>query len=272
MGQAVAAIIVTHNSVSCLEQCLQGLVDQSEKLTEIVVVDSGSDDISYLAPLREKYSFQLILKNNIGFSRANNEGVSALCGDHEYILFLNPDVFLPDTFIKSALIVSKNNPQAGVVSGRLLGYDIEENKANGRIDSTGVYRKIYGRWVDRGHGEIDKGQYNAPEEMSALCGALLFCRNDALHSLNAPVFDPDFFLYKEDIELCIRLRKKGWKLLYHPDLIAYHCRGWQGERGSMSYFLRKTAIQSEMLLYRKHPSPYIAWVVFKYFLVTVLRI
>lgn len=272
MGRTVAAIVVTHNSEPCLAQCLQALVDQDEKLAEIVVVDSGSDDTSYLHTLNERYPFQLIKKNNIGFSCANNEGVSALCKNIDYILFLNPDVFLPTSFIQSALQISNENPQAGMVSGKLLGYNLQAKKANGRIDSTGVQRKFYGRWVDRGQGETDQGQYDSPEEMNALCGALLFCRKKAVDSLNGPVFDPDFFLYKEDIELSLRMRKGGWKLLYHPQLTAYHCRGWQGERVRMSPFLRKTAAQSEILLYRKHPSPYIVWAMLKYFLVTVFRI
>lgn len=272
MSRTVAAIIVAHNSASCLEQCLQALVGQAEKLAEIVVVDSGSEDTAYLYTLNEKYPFRLIEKNNIGFSRANNEGVAALRTNVDYILFLNPDVFLPDSFIQSALKISDENPQAGIVSGKLLGYSLQENKANGRIDSTGVQRKVYGRWVDRGQGETDHGQYDSPEEMSALCGALLFCRKKALDSLKGPVFDPDFFLYKEDIELCLRMRKSGWKLLYQPQLTAYHCRGWQGERTNMSYLLRKTAAQSEILLYRKHPSPYMTWALLKYFLVIIFRI
>jgi GT2 family glycosyltransferase len=271
MGKAVAVIIVTHNSISCLEQCLQSLAVQTEIPVEVVVVDSGSEDTSYLHHLTEKYFFELILKNNIGFSCANNEGVSALSANVDYILFINPDIFLPPSFIQSALTIIEENLQVGIVSGKLLGYNLKKRKANGRIDSTGVQRKVYGRWFDRGKGEKDLGQYDSPEEMAALCGALLFCRKSALRSLQAPVFDPDFFLYKEDIELCLRLRKKGWKLLYNPELTAYHCRGWQGERTRMSYFLRKTATKSELLLYRKHPSPYMVWAIFKYFLVTVFR-
>ena len=272
MGRAVAAIVVTHNSASCLTQCLQALVGQNEKFAEIVVVDSGSDDTSYLHTLNEQYPFQLIKKPNIGFACANNQGVSALCKSVDHILFLNPDVFLPPSFVHCALKISNENPQAGIVSGKLMGFSLQNNKATGRIDSTGVQRRIYGRWVDRGQGEADHGQYDLPEEMSALCGALLFCRKTALDSLKGPVFDPDFFLYKEDIELCLRMRKRGWKLLYHPEIQAYHCRGWQGERKSMSSFLRKTAARSEILLYRKHPSPYMVWAMFKYFLVTVFRI
>ncbi|RUM42027.1 MAG: hypothetical protein DSY80_07955, partial [Desulfocapsa sp.] len=229
MGSTVAAIVVTHNSASCMEQCLQALADQIEIAVDVVVVDCGSDDISYLQELRNIFSFQLVEEENIGFSRANNAGYAVLADTIEYVLFLNPDVFLSRSFLQSALRISKENPQAAIVSGKLLGYDLHKKKASGRIDSTGVIRKFYGRWVDRGKGEADQGQYDTSEELTALCGALLFCRKEALDSLQDFVFDPDFFLYKEDVELCMRLLKGGWKLLYHPELTAFHCRGWQGE-------------------------------------------
>ena len=159
-----------------------------------------------------------------------------------------------------------------MLSGKLLGYDLVQGKPNGRIDSTGITRKWYGRWYDRGQGEPDRKQYEKPETMPALCGALLFCRNKALQTLGKEVFDPDFFLYKEDIELSIRMRKAGWKLLYHPTLTAFHCRGWQNDRSEVSHGLRDIAAKSELLLYKKHPSPYMAWALLKYLLVKVFRL
>ena len=271
MGSAPAVIIVTHNSQACLEQCLQSLAAQTEWVGPVMVVDSGSDDTTYLHRLQQHHPFELILQENIGFSQANNLGAQHLNGEADHILFLNPDCFLlPDT-LATALQISRQTPEAAIVSGKLLGYDLIEKRASGRIDSTGIERKLYGRWVDRGQGEKDRGQYDSPEEMAALCGALLLCKKAALDSLGTEVFDPDFFLYKEDIELSLRLRKKGWKLLYHPDIIAHHCRGWQGEREQMSFELRKTAARSEILLYRKHPSPYMLWALCKYLLVAVFR-
>jgi GT2 family glycosyltransferase len=97
------------------------------------------------------------------------------------------------------------------------------------------------------------------------------CRLRALHQFKGNVFDPDFFLYKEDIELCLRLRASGWTLVYDPRLIAHHCRGWAGNRQKMSYELRLMAARNEVLLYRKHPGPAMAWALLKLFLVQVCR-
>lgn len=272
MKTKVAVIVVSHNSSHCLDRCLYGLAAQEHPCDEIVVVDSGSTDRQYLSILEQRYSFQMLPVDNIGFSRANNLGFDRISSNSDFVLFVNPDVFLPPDFIGKALDICDSDSEIGVVSGKLLGYNLDEKKPTGRIDSTGILRKCYGRWYDRGQGEIDGGQYDKPEAMPALCGALLFCRYKTLQSLQAPVFDPDFFLYKEDIELSLRLRKRGWKLLYHPDLSAYHCRGWQNERSGMAYPLRKMAAQSEILLYKKHPSPYMLWALVKYFLVSVFRL
>jgi GT2 family glycosyltransferase len=272
MKTKVAAIVVSHNSSHCLGRCLYGLAAQEHPCDEIVVVDSGSADRQYLSILEQQYSLQLQLADNIGFSQANNLGLDKISSNTDFVLFVNPDVFLLPDFISKALNICDSDSEIGVVSGKLLGYNLDDDEPSGRIDSTGIRRKLYGRWYDRGQGETDTGQYDKQEAMPALCGALLFCRQRALQSLQDPVFDPDFFLYKEDIELSLRLRKRGWKLLYHPDLSAYHCRGWQNERSGMAYSLRKMAAKSEILLYKKHPSPYMLWALLKYFLVTVFRL
>ncbi len=272
MNLKVAAIIVSHNQSHCLDRCLQGLALQEHACDEIVVVDSGSSDTQYLSILKKKHSFRLEFAGNVGFSQANNLGGKKLSSATDFVFFVNPDVFLPPDFISKALNICASDSKIGIVSGKLFAYSLDQDTPTGRIDSTGILRKWYGRWYDRGQGEVDAGQYDEPAIMPALCGALLFCRQEALQSLQAPVFDPDFFLYKEDIELSLRLRKKGWNLLYHPDLSAYHCRGWQNDRRDMAYPLRKMSAQNEIVLYKKHPSPYILWALLKFFLVTVFRL
>jgi GT2 family glycosyltransferase len=271
MSPKVTAIVVSHNSEKTLERCIQGLTTQDYPLESIILVDSGSTDIKFISHLQEKYSFELILSENIGFSKANNLGYAKVQSGIDFVIFVNPDLFLPQSFVTDALKIC-NDTAIGMLSGKLLSYDQEQDRPSGRIDSTGIKRRWFGRWYDRGQGEHDHGQYKTSESMPALCGALLFCRKKALNSFDGVVFDPDFFLYKEDIELSIRMRKLGEKLLYHPALSAYHCRGWQNERSKMPYELRLLAAKSELLLYKKHPSPYVLWAVFKYLLVKFFRL
>ncbi len=265
--QEVSAIIISHNSDRVLPRCLDALTQQTVAVREIIIVDCGSDDRSSLLFLGARKGVAIVEASNVGFSRANNLGMELVSHQTDFVVFLNPDTFLFPDFIETALGICLNNPEVGMISGKLSGYDIKQNAPTGRLDSTGVFRKWYGCWFDRGQREQDRGQYDTPALVPALCGALLFCRMTALRTLPGPVFDPDFFLYKEDIELSLRMRKAGWQLLYHPRLLAYHGRGWNKKRGTIPIELRCMAAENEILLYKKHPSPYMIWAWLKYFLV-----
>jgi N-acetylglucosaminyl-diphospho-decaprenol L-rhamnosyltransferase len=100
----------------------------------------------------------------------------------------------------------------------------------------------------------------------------MVCRMSALRGELPNVFDESFFMYKEDIDLSLRLRKKGWKLLYAPTVEAFHARGWAGNRKEISHRIRCLASKNDILLNLKHRSPYLIWAVAKYLGVRVLRI
>lgn len=270
MESNVTAIIVSHNSERVLPYCLDALQQQEYHPQRIVIVDSGSDDSSYLEKYRGVENVIIVEEENIGFARANNKGIARLDKHSDYLLFVNPDAYLSPSFISRATRFMQDHPQAGIVSGKIYHFDTDGQQETGILDSTGVFRKWYGRWYDRGQGEKDTGQFDRPEEVPALCGAVMFCRYSALiNNQSAVVFDPDFFLYKEDIELCLRLRKKGWSLFYLPELLAHHSRGWQQQRSAIPISLRRIAARSELLLYKKHPSPYMLWAIAKYLLVRI---
>ncbi|CAK8722473.1 N-acetylglucosaminyl-diphospho-decaprenol L-rhamnosyltransferase [Candidatus Electronema halotolerans] len=271
----IAVIIVTHNAQAVLGRCLAALERQTARLAATVIVDSGSDNTTYLRPYQEKNGCTVLLEENIGFSRANNLGWQAVQENADVVLFLNPDAFPAPDSIERALAFLAENEKVGCIGGRLLGFDMQGNQPTGLLDSTGVFRTWFGRWHDRDQGQLDCGQHNRREHVPALCGAFLCCRKTALKSIPLPgkaVFDPDFFLYKEDIELCLRLRQQGWQLVYLPEIRVHHCRGWQQDRQRIPYHLRLTAARSELLLYKKHPSPYMLWAATKYLLVRGLRL
>ncbi len=272
MAIPIYVIIVTHNSAEELKICLAHLEKQTVPIKGVAIVDSGSTDSHFLEAIHPLPWMKIIKTDNVGFSQANNIGFKEIIADLEgMVVFMNPDTFLPPDYMAQAVNVLYENPDAAMVSGKLLGYDLKNMKPSGVIDSTGIFRQWYGRWYDRGQGRKDRGQYDLITTPPALCGALMCCRLRALHQFKGNVFDPDFFLYKEDIELCLRLRASGWTLVYDPRLIAHHCRGWAGDRRKMSYKLRLMAARNEVLLYRKHPAPAMAWALLKLFLVQVCR-
>lgn len=254
-----AVIIVTYNSQAHFSFCLEALKNQTFLPSQIIVIDSGSKKTDYL----QDPSLTLHLtKKNIGFCLGNNIGYSLVHPLTDYILFLNPDTFLTSTFLHQAItyLDQPQEAQVGALSGVLLGFDIDQKKATGLIDSTGVFRSWFGQWFDRYQGLPDSLVNSLKlQEVPALCGALMFCRRKALQQvLLSPceVMDQRFFMYKEDIDLSLRLRHKGWKLKFIPDLLAFHCRGWKKKRSQMAHSLRLLSAHNEMHLYARNCSPY----------------
>ncbi len=95
----------------------------------------------------------------------------------------------------------------------------------------------------------------------------MLCRLEALRETElAPstVMDPTFFMYKEDIELSLRLQKQGWKLLFNPKLVAYHCRGWQKQRSQVPRPLKILSAKNEVRLHYRLKSPYLLYSLLKY--------
>jgi GT2 family glycosyltransferase len=271
----VAVIIVTHESGRFLSCCLDSLRGRN-RVDQVIVVDAGSRDVTAVRTQALAGGADFIPIANKGFSRANNTGYRHVLTGTDYVLFLNPDAFAGRGALHRALefMEAPEQENIGCLTGRLLGCDPVSMQTTGRLDSTGIFRRWYGRWYDRGQGESDHGQYDRFEEVPAACGAFMLCRKSALEQVaegEDNVFDPDFFLYKEDIELSLRLKKHGWGIRYHPGVTVLHCRGWQA-RKKMSQTMRLQAAASEVLLYRKHPSMYMVWALIKYSAVRFLNV
>src|SRR5262249_49063606 len=154
---------------------------------------------------------------------------------------------------------NQNNKDCGALTGTILGYDIAKDKPTGKYDSTGVFRKWYGHWYDRGQGkDCHPQKYAKKEYIPAICGALFFCRKEALDSVlirDKEIFDNTFFMYKEDIDLSLRLRNEGWKLAFVPHLVAYHCRGWYKERKRVPRILRMCSARNELFIHKRSREP-----------------
>jgi N-acetylglucosaminyl-diphospho-decaprenol L-rhamnosyltransferase len=247
----VAIIIVTYDSGRVLGMCLDSLRAQTRQPDLVVIVDNHSADPSYLDAVPGGAPFQLVRgSSNEGFCGGNNTGY-ALARSCKYVLFLNPDAFLSNRFIEEALLWMERpeNADAGCLTGALLGFDVEQRRPTGRIDSTGVFQTWYGKWYDRGQGSEWTGfRSAASEDLPAICGALMFCRTEALEqaALHAnEIFDSRFFMYKEDIDLSLRLRARGWRLVYRPQLVCHHGRGWRG-RTRASYRAKRLSAKNEL--------------------------
>ena len=267
MTTSVNVIIVTHNSEDVIDRCISALDHQSFAIEKTIIIDSGSDDASYLDRFRNRSGFSVCYEDNIGFGAANNRGITHLTHDCRYLLFINPDTFVHEASIHKAVEVIEHVPDAAIITGMLEGYDLQGNTPTGCLDSTGIFRSWFGRWYDRGMGRKRQGNEQRPQYIPAVCGAFMFCRMSAIKSEFPELFDESLFMYKEDIELCLRLAATGWKFYYTPDIQAYHCRGWNRKRSEISRQSKLMSAENEIKMYRKHPSIYYLWAMSKYILV-----
>lgn len=256
LPKTLGVIVVTHNSEATIDQTLASFAEQTFRPYEAFLIDSGSADLQYIKKYNRKMGLEICFMPNIGFSAANNLGAGSLDKEVEYVLFLNPDVVMPPTLFQDLVAWMNAHPDVGAVTPKLLGYDFKKVTPTGKLDSAGIASTWYGKWFDRGQREPAE-LYSKQEEVEAICGAFFFARRKALNSVlihNYEIFDESFFSYKEDIDLSLRLKNAGWKLVYLPQFIAYHGRGWK-TRALVPYPIRVMSAENELKLHIKSKNP-----------------
>ena len=218
----VSIIIVNYNGIKFIKQCLNSVLNSDYPNFEVIFVDNASTDGSF--KLVEK-SFGLdprltIIRNdkNLGFTGGNNIGFKHAKGT--YIVFLNNDTEVSQNWLKALVDVMNSNLRLGAAQCKLLNlYDKR------RIDSAGQFIDFLGYGHPR-DDEEDIGQYNHVEEVFYADGAALIVRRQVINqvSLNGSPFDPDYFIYYEDADLCWRVRLRGYKVMLIPTSVVYHAR------------------------------------------------
>jgi N-acetylglucosaminyl-diphospho-decaprenol L-rhamnosyltransferase len=256
----VSVIIVTYNSQNYIDSAMRALNEQGESVHQIIIVDTGSENLHYLDAYKGDMRVQILaIEKESGFCCGNNVGYQLVDASADYVMLLNPDAFLGPGYFKKAIEFMQKHPKAGAVSGKTLGYDIRKNQPTGLYDTTGIFVTWYGRWYDRGQGqEVTNSLYTELETVPAICGAVYFARKAALDCVlltGKAIFDPSFYMYKEDIDLSLRLRRAGWTLWYYPELVAYHCRGWNSDRSKMQRLMRLCSARNDLRINLKRLQP-----------------
>lgn len=213
--------VVTWNSAEVIGALLASLRRQRMKDYRLTVIDNASTDRTREVVQQQAPKAALIQNDgNKGFAAGHNQGIRI--AETKYIAIVNPDVTFSGTALETLVRVLDENPAIASVGGKLL----KSKSQPAIIDSAGIFAKRRRQFLDRGHGEVDRGQYDTPEEVFGISGAFVLIRRDALASIRigTEYLDEDFFVYKEDIDLAWRLRLAGWKNFYEPRAILYHGR------------------------------------------------
>lgn len=251
-----SVIIITYNSQLHLQKAMECLNLQTLPPQQIILVDTGSRDKDYLESYKSMPNVTILYAEaQTGFCKGNNLGFMHVSPTSRYLFLLNPDAFLEPDFIEKAsnIMDLPESRNIGAITGISMGYDIVRDKPTGKYDTTGIFQTWYGHWYDRAYGvSLDSLTFSKPEELPAICGALFFCRKEALDDVlirSRELLDSTFYMYKDDIDLSLRLRRKGWNLLFHPSLLAYHCRGWNPDRSKMERKMRLCSAKNELTLH-----------------------
>lgn len=212
----VSIIIVNWNGQRFLEKNLSSVFSQTYQAFEVILVDNGSTDGS-LELVRVNFTDVIIIENkeNLGFAKANNQGIEIAQG--KYIATLNNDTEVDKGWLKTLIVTAESSSNdIGMWAPKILS--IQDPK---KIDSVGGLL-IYRDGIARGRGRLeeDNGKYDKMEEIlfPSACSAIYL--KDMLDEIG--YFDEDFFAYCEDTDLGLRARLAGWKAVSVPGAVVYH--------------------------------------------------
>jgi GT2 family glycosyltransferase len=233
----ISIVIVSYNTVDLIGQCLTSVIDQTGDSKEIFVVDNASPDGSAAFIAAGFPDVHLIAnKENRGFAVANNQAIANCRG--RYILFLNPDTVLEENCLATALSYMEKHPEIGLAGLHILNPD-------GTDQDSVSWRYLSQRYTT---GELS----NLPGDIACVLGAAMIAPRKAIISVGG--FDEDYFLYGEDEDLCLRIRRLGLNVGFIDAARVVHYHG-QSERKSTSAEVWRKKIKAEYLFYHKHYRP-----------------
>jgi GT2 family glycosyltransferase len=252
VNSRLAIIIVSYNCREALRACLE----QIPKWYVIVVENASTDGTAEM--LRVEFPGVRLIENqqNLGFAAACNQGIAA--SDHPFVLLLNPDTLVTEAALQGLLNVMDTQPDVGACGPRILNSDGSPQASVRKFptlralacDELGLstaFPRI--RWLT-GY-RLSSWPLETTADVDQLGGSCLMLRRAALAQTG--VMDERFFMYFEEVDLCLRLRKAGWRVLYIYNVTIIHAGGQSSKTdrdNSMRYRYR-----SLFSFYRKyHPA------------------
>lgn len=235
----LSVIIVNYN----VKEFLQNLLDSLRKAfsgisAEVIVIDNASDDGS-VEILREKYPWVTLIasEKNLGFGAANNLGLKLSKG--KYILLLNPDTIVREDTMGKMINFFESTPDAGMAGCKVLNPDgtlqlpcrrgfpgpwTSFTKVSG-LSKLFPKSKLFARY------NLTYLDENETYEVDAISGAFMFLKREVYEKTDG--FDPEFFMYGEDLDLCYRTQQAGYKVYYVHNTEIIHYKGESTRRSNL---------------------------------------
>jgi N-acetylglucosaminyl-diphospho-decaprenol L-rhamnosyltransferase len=255
MTHDLAIIIVSTNEARWLTPCLSTIFEHRGNLDlDVVVVDNESADGTRELVERDFPWARVVPSTNHGFSHANNRGL--ITTDARYVLFLNPDTEILSGTFEGLVRALDARPEVGLVGARQLTADgalfptIRRFPNALRLlgDALGAERLPHRPgWL--GERELDLARYDTELECDWTSGSFLLARREALES--AGYLDERFFIYSEETDLCLRIKRAGWEIRHLPDMTILH----HAEKAGINPKMIAQDVFTRMQYSRKHFSP-----------------
>lgn len=254
----ITTILVSYNTRHLLDKCLDALRAAQAAIGggAVVVVDNASRDGSAEHLAAHHPDITLVrLPENVGFGRANNLALPFV--HTPYVLLLNTDAFMTPESLQRSLAYLRQHPRCGVLGARLLNHDGSPQPSARRFPTPwNVFLMQAGlqRWF-RASPRIDPADwdFDRPQECDWVPGCYCLLRKSVIDEVG--LFDPRFFLYAEEVDLCRRVKNAGWQVHYFPDAHVVHLGGesakTDAEIGS-SRQIDRLSMESSLLYFRKH--------------------
>lgn len=237
-------VIPTFNRADDLLACLDSLNDARISRERVIVVDNHSQDETVTKLLYQFPEVVLIqLDDNLGAAKASNIGFEFALGQGaEYILRLDSDTVVDPAFVLILMNKVTDDPKIGVLSPKIYYYEPPDE-----IWFAGANQHPCHFGAIHGHRHEKDNPHNSQvREIDYAWGAAMLIKGEVLEKSGG--FDPDFFVYYEEVDFCLRVKKLGYKLVFIPDSHVWHKVGSSANNAWTAYHWNR----SKMLLYRKH--------------------
>jgi GT2 family glycosyltransferase len=212
----VSVVIVNYNGCHFLDDLFASLAHQTRPADEVILVDNASTDGS-VAHVSARFPWvrTIALSQNVGFAEGNNVGVGRARG--EYIALLNSDTTVDERWLEDLVSALDGDARAGAAVSKIY-----LAAAYPRLDCAGAEFNNLGFCWGRGANQLDRGQFDRPCEVPALTACAMLLRREALGGQS--LFDARLFMYYEEFDLSLRVRGRGYTIVYVPTAVVLHKR------------------------------------------------
>ncbi|WP_376792590.1 glycosyltransferase family 2 protein [Thermoflexus sp.] len=219
----ISIIVLAHNTRDLVLQCLSGFYDQARALGwQVIVVDNGSVDGTASAVAEKFPEVQLIRsERNLGFAAGSNLGLRRAKG--RVIVLMNADVLTSADVLQTAAEALLAQPDVGALSPLLRTPDGKPQAFAFGGDQSPGYLLRRGLKAFLGLGPMHRWDVKEPLEVDWVSGACMLVRREVIEQVG--LLDEGFFLYFEDNDWCLRMRRAGWRVLYDPRFAVVHIGG-----------------------------------------------